>query len=379
MSLEDKANKILAEARALAGKAVSWTDFSNAVFGQENSLVARAFPRMTERQAFYNLPQYDLANNLLLSLIKKHGVEQGASLRKSGKFVVRVPKTLHASLEVEASQEGVSLNQLALSKLAGRLNDAPHFRKSLIAEAFRHVYDGYSTDRVIVHPELNAAFLQECHRLGLAGSDYELNHLLQDIRKSQSALLPPATKKPQIKDYDEFLFASEIAFRHLQRNEGVTLDRVLCDPAMRSRFDQIGKRLSRTTDVFKLRMGALYLRKTHRLSRGTVGSQQFDLLKAGTTKQLRLSKLPEFPGMYVFYEDVRPIYAGETARLRHRIELHLESAERLYLPTWLELGFGPSLELRFHAVPNASTKYRLQWLNQFINRERPQLNYQAAA
>ena len=36
----------------------------------------------------------------------------------SGKFVVRVPKSLHQRLVIEAEQEGVSLNQLALYKLA---------------------------------------------------------------------------------------------------------------------------------------------------------------------------------------------------------------------------------------------------------------------
>lgn len=36
----------------------------------------------------------------------------------SGKFVVRLPKTLHQRLAIEAYKEGVSLNQLALYKLA---------------------------------------------------------------------------------------------------------------------------------------------------------------------------------------------------------------------------------------------------------------------
>ncbi|MCM1184096.1 MAG: toxin-antitoxin system HicB family antitoxin [Roseburia sp.] len=36
----------------------------------------------------------------------------------SGKFVVRIPKTLHRRLAMEAQQEGVSLNQLALYKLS---------------------------------------------------------------------------------------------------------------------------------------------------------------------------------------------------------------------------------------------------------------------
>lgn len=42
----------------------------------------------------------------------------GASNNYSGKFVVRLPKSLHQRLAIEAEREGVSLNQLALYKLA---------------------------------------------------------------------------------------------------------------------------------------------------------------------------------------------------------------------------------------------------------------------
>ena len=36
----------------------------------------------------------------------------------SGKFVIRIPRTLHAKLAMEASKDGVSLNQYALYKLS---------------------------------------------------------------------------------------------------------------------------------------------------------------------------------------------------------------------------------------------------------------------
>ena len=36
----------------------------------------------------------------------------------SGKFVIRIPKSLHYRLTVEAKEEGVSLNQYALYKLS---------------------------------------------------------------------------------------------------------------------------------------------------------------------------------------------------------------------------------------------------------------------
>ncbi len=36
----------------------------------------------------------------------------------SGKFVVRIPKSLHRKLAIEAEQEGISLNQYAMYKLS---------------------------------------------------------------------------------------------------------------------------------------------------------------------------------------------------------------------------------------------------------------------
>ena len=40
----------------------------------------------------------------------------------SGKVLVRMPRTLHASLLAESEREGVSLNQLIVAKLAAHLS-----------------------------------------------------------------------------------------------------------------------------------------------------------------------------------------------------------------------------------------------------------------
>jgi len=380
MFIAEKADRILEQAKSWAGSATSWTEFSNRLFSQDDGLVAKTFPRMTERQQFYDSVQYGKVNELLLSLIKRFGVADGAAPMKSGKFVVRVPKSLHQVLEVEAGAEGISLNQLALTKLSIRLKDSTDLTRSLIVEAYKQVHDGYSCDRVIVDPVYNRRFLEQCRKVGLTQSDYELNHSLMGIRKSGKAVLPPATKKPQIPDYDGYLFASEIAFRYLQQREGVALDTVLCDPQLRERFDEIAGRLAPNYSPFKLRMGALYLRKTHKLKPEVVDGPLYDFVRAGRIGDVNLSDLPELPGAYGFYENVRPIYAGETNMLRHRIKLHLQHSGQMFLPQWLELGFEANLELRFFAFPEFSSKDdRVRWLMQFINKEKPTLNYQIAA
>src|SRR5207302_3445056 len=89
-----------------------------------DGLVARAYPTREAREAFVRTEEYRRLQQLISDGIERHGLVAGATPRKSGRFVVRLPQSLHAALEREAAAEGVSLNQLVLAKLAvglGRL------------------------------------------------------------------------------------------------------------------------------------------------------------------------------------------------------------------------------------------------------------------
>src|SRR4051812_45023736 len=111
MTKDAKSEKILKRAESLARKAVSWIDFSNQMFDQRNGVVALAYQDEESRAAFYNSDAYQAIREIMLELMRKDDeAERGA--KKSGKFVVRVPRTLHSVLEIESKQEGVSLNQL---------------------------------------------------------------------------------------------------------------------------------------------------------------------------------------------------------------------------------------------------------------------------
>jgi hypothetical protein len=308
--------------------------------------------------------------------MKKFGVEGGATPEKSGRILVRVPKTVHTVLEIEAKKEGVSLNQLAVAKLAMPLRERMDLCIPLIVDAYTRVYDGYSTDRVVVDPDLNARFLMVCRKLGLTQSDYQLNHALMDIRKSKKAILPKATKRTEFRDYDTYQFASEIAVRILQRTEGVSLDRVLCDPRTAIEFDAIAKRLAPGQSALKLRCAALNLRKTHRLE-AVKGQRvpEYHLVPAGSLQALVIPEVPSFPAAYALYDHNRPIFAGETEDLRKRVETHLKSG----LPHWLGAEEGFDLVLKHSAEPAAKLEERRLWLSDFINKEKPLLNYQKVA
>jgi hypothetical protein len=119
------AAKLLANAEERACQVETWADLSNFLFDPEEGLIAKAFPTRAEREGFAKTPEYKAIRKLIADARGKFGLVGGATPKhKSGRFVVRLPQSLHAALEDEAKREGVSLNQLVVAKLAVQLHAA---------------------------------------------------------------------------------------------------------------------------------------------------------------------------------------------------------------------------------------------------------------
>jgi len=118
-----KANDVLQRAEQKARSETTWADLSNALFDPVRGLVAKAYPTRAEREAFVKTDEYKKIRQLVASAIGRQGLVEGAAPKKSGRFVVRLPQSLHSALEREAAAEGVSLNQLVVAKLAAQLRD----------------------------------------------------------------------------------------------------------------------------------------------------------------------------------------------------------------------------------------------------------------
>ncbi len=116
--MTEKPSEILESARHMAATADTWADLSNALFDPVDGLLVKRFPDREAREAFLKTKEYRAIRDLLQAAIGKTGLIDGATPKKSGKFMVRLPKSLHAALEREAADEGVSLNQLVVTKLA---------------------------------------------------------------------------------------------------------------------------------------------------------------------------------------------------------------------------------------------------------------------
>jgi hypothetical protein len=116
------ADRVLQQAKKVAATVETWADLSNALFDPVQGIITRTYPTRADREVFVKTEQYQKIRKLLADAIEMHGLVEGATPRKSGRFVVRVPRSLHAALEREAEKEGVSLNQLVVAKLAAQLN-----------------------------------------------------------------------------------------------------------------------------------------------------------------------------------------------------------------------------------------------------------------
>lgn len=113
--------RVLSKAEEMARTVNTWADLCNALFNPSDGLLTTAYRTRAEREAFLKTEQYQRIRQLVSQAIETHGLVEGATPKKSGRFVVRLPRSLHAALEREAEREGVSLNQLVVAKLAAQL------------------------------------------------------------------------------------------------------------------------------------------------------------------------------------------------------------------------------------------------------------------
>ncbi len=115
-SIKPRAQELLTLAHKLAETpGLTWVEANNAVYSPSGPFV-RLFPSAADRAAFAKTEESRRIDQLIDSLPEPRVGPQWREY--SGKFNVRIPKSLHAALASEAESEGVSLNQLVVAKLA---------------------------------------------------------------------------------------------------------------------------------------------------------------------------------------------------------------------------------------------------------------------
>ncbi len=145
-----------------------------------------------------------------------------------------------------------------------------------LLECYRSVHDGYSLDRVLADPALVAALHERCVDRGLSGTPRDWSRRLFQLRKAGRLADLVTTKRTELTwaDCDPFLAAIEFAWRRMLDAGAASLDYILADPVMATRFDAWAAAAAPGGTPLVYRWGALKLRKDAYVARSR--AQRFD-------------------------------------------------------------------------------------------------------
>jgi len=126
-SMSTPEKSVLNAAKRKAKTVKNWHELHNAIFGI-GGLVSQKFPSKKERLAFSKTEECKQITDMVTAMVEssQSGMAElsEAAERSSGTLSLRLPASIHAALIVEAEREGVSLNQLIVTKCSVDLREA---------------------------------------------------------------------------------------------------------------------------------------------------------------------------------------------------------------------------------------------------------------
>lgn len=247
--------------------------------------------------------------------------------------------------------------------------------RSQVRAAFLAVREGFSPDRVIADPTLDQRFIDACRDAGLKCPSPDLNRCLLNLRKAKM-LCGLHSRRTVFREQDDYLFASEVSVRFLERRDQTTVDRIICAPDLATELDSLAGRLAPGRSSLQYRWAALYLRKARRISPEPCSlAVRAERVEQFAVDGLRSNTVPGRQGLYVFFDSRETLYVGEAKNLRRRIEKHLDHSDNKGLARWLWEHGARDLHLEFHVLPEETpTRVRKALEIEFIRSRQPVFN-----
>lgn len=137
----------------------------------------------------------------------------------------------------------------------------------IVKQAFFDSHDGVSTDELLCDDDKLRVFDEFTQRKAqaarIAVTVTEARHLLLNIRKSGK--LGPVVDKRYRGNHDPYKHIAETAARICEDRYRTTVDRILCEPAMRKDFDDAAAQFRTNASAKDIRLAAMGLRKAKQL------------------------------------------------------------------------------------------------------------------
>jgi predicted GIY-YIG superfamily endonuclease len=235
----------------------------------------------------------------------------------------------------------------------------------------------------VIDDTLNEAFVSACLREVPQLAPAALNWALLNLRKKPPGLGKITTVKRR-DNHGEYIHVAEIAARHMEDKHKLTIDQVLCDPAIRQQFDAVALSISPGVPNYLLRKAALKLRKGRQLA-----PERFKRIANWGTDVTRHKAdavvatpdlIPRRAGVYLFLDRTGYLYIGEAGNLRGRVAKHLDHSDRKALARYLWDNGVEELEIEIHAFREESdgkkASCRKAYEAELIRSRKPTLNIQ---
>jgi site-specific DNA-methyltransferase (adenine-specific) len=226
--------------------------------------------------------------------------------------------------DVTAPQPAVTNSSAAGSKellpLTRRLYDVLN---ETIAAAFVKIHEGWAVDRVLTDPALQAAFYEECVRLGLPLSQKETCLRLLKLRKKGGALKGSQRYAVSGAECEPYLHGCEMAWATMESEyPEVSLEEILSDPGLAAEFDAVAERFAPGFTRLDYRWGALRLRKSvHKArERGHTLRPPSKFWLGDRFADFQSQRVPDVAGIYLIFRDDECLYVGAAANLRERLQ-----------------------------------------------------------
>jgi predicted GIY-YIG superfamily endonuclease len=253
--------------------------------------------------------------------------------------------------------------------------------KDVARLAYLKVYDGWSTDEVLLQTKLNDQFLAECRSRMPDIPSFDFNWTLLNLRKA-GGLRDISASKRRRDNSDSYLHAAEIAARFLEDRYSVNTDRILCDPKLRAEYDKEAKKVAPKVEPYLLRKASLTLRKSRRLQPELVlrvANWKKDIIAMpAADAEKDVDKVPEQPGVYIFRDATGYLYIGESSNLHDRIKKHLDRSDRQSLANYLATNGVKGVTLELHAFeknsPARLKPMRRAYESELIRSRKPRFN-----
>jgi hypothetical protein len=274
------------------------------------------------------------------------------------------------SAELAATLSGLLERRKQYVESLSAHDDVSRKYEKAVIQAYGLVRQGYSSDRVLADPQINAAYIKACRDLGLDDDTFHLNLALIGLRKHNK--LKAKSLRSRVPDLWRYAVASEIAARAIFYQYGASVDTLLAHPKLAREFDALAGSITPGFSSFQYRWAALNVRKKGANVKLT--PKELERLEWSGDLRFDVRSLPAEEGVYTLFERNTCLFVAGTEDIDQSIQSQKRIAEVPLFEPGLWRPDPAHLSWRYVSLPDTESDYRFGVVRAVVGRWSPVFN-----